>query len=82
MQIQKTSSYQQALESIRLLSPAEQLALISDIVAELRESYEEEERIEAEILAESPTFHRLIEVGLRQVEAGQVRPVEDLLDEL
>jgi len=82
MQMQEASPYQQVLDNIRQLSPAEQLALVSDIVAELRESYAEDKLSEATILAESPAFYRLIENGLEQVKAGQARPIEGLLDEL
>lgn len=82
MQMQEASPYQQVLNNIRQLSPAEQLALVSDIVTDLRDSYAGDELSEAAVLAESPTFYRLIENGLEQVKAGQARPIEGLLDEL
>ena len=34
------------------------------------------------LLAHSPTFKRLIERGVAEVEQGQTRPVQELLDEL
>jgi len=34
------------------------------------------------LLARSPVFKRLIERSIREVEQGQTRPIQDLLDEL
>ncbi|MBE2235742.1 MAG: hypothetical protein IAE85_19775 [Anaerolinea sp.] len=37
---------------------------------------------ESLLLARSPVFKRLIERSIREVEQGQTRPIQDLLDEL
>jgi hypothetical protein len=37
---------------------------------------------EAAILAQSPTFHRLVERGLNEIKAGQGRPWRDFVAEL
>ena len=42
----------------------------------------DEEKQEAEALAQSPAFHRLVERGLGYVVAEETRPIQALLDEL
>ncbi len=45
----------------------------------------EEQKQEAEetiVLAYSPTFRRLAEHGLGEIEQGKTRPIKELLDEL
>ena len=46
------------------------------------ESPEMPEAKEAELLAQSPTFGRLVKRGLADIERGNTRPVEELLHEL
>ena len=41
-----------------------------------------EEAKEAMLLAQSPTFRRLVENGLSEIKQGKSRPVEELLNEL
>ena len=83
MQMQEFSPYERVLDTVRRLSPSEQLALVSDIVTGLRESvHDEDELAEASELAKSPTFQRLIEHGLAQISDGESRPMEALFSEL
>lgn len=83
MSIQDQSSYDQALATVRRLSPSEQLALISEIVTGLRQDvYAADDLAEAEALASSPAFRRLVDRALAQIEDGQARPIEALMDEL
>ena len=78
-----SATYQQVLDNIRRLSLEEQLALVADIVTVLREAVRSEDEVaEAAYLAESPTFQRLVEHGLRQVREGKVQKAEALLSEL
>jgi len=61
----------------------EQLALVADIAMVLREVVcSEDEIAEAAYLAESPTFQRLVEHGLRQVREGKAQTAEALLSAL
>ena len=46
------------------------------------ESFEMSETEEAALLAQSPTFKRLVKRGLTDIEQGNTRPVEELLNEL
>ena len=83
MQMQEFSPYERVLDTVRQLSPSEQLALVSDIVTGLRESVPDaDELAEASLLAKSPAFQRLIEDGLAQISDGEVRPIEALFREL
>jgi DNA-directed RNA polymerase subunit K/omega len=41
-----------------------------------------QEATEALLLAHSPTFKRLVDRALEEIEQGNTRPVEDLLNEL
>ena len=83
MQMHEFSPYERILDTVRQLSPSEQLALVSDIVTGLRESVPDaDELAEASLLAKSPTFQRLIENGLAQIAAGKARPIEALFSEL
>jgi len=73
----------QVLNNVRCLSLEEQLALVADIATVLREAVRSEDEVaEAAYLAESSTFQRLVEHGLRQVREGKVKKVEALLSEL
>lgn len=76
-------TYQQVLDSVRCLSLEEQLALVADIATVLREAVRSEDEVaETAYLAESPTFRRLVEHGLEQIQEGRVRRAEALLSEL
>jgi len=78
-----SATYQQVLDSVRHLSLEEQLALVADIATVLREAVRSEDEVaETAYLAESPTFQRLVEQGLRQVRDGKVQKAEALLSEL
>ena len=78
-----SATYQQVLDSVRHLSLEEQLALVADIATVLREAVRNEDEVaETAYLAESPTFQRLVEHGLRQIREGKVQRVEALLSEL
>jgi hypothetical protein len=78
-----SATYQQVLDNVRCLSLEEQLALVADIATVLREAVRSEDEVaEAAYLAESPTFQRLVEHGLRQVREGKVKRAEALLSEL
>ncbi|MEM7535904.1 MAG: hypothetical protein AAF639_27235 [Chloroflexota bacterium] len=46
------------------------------------EELAESDRQEAEILAQSPTFKRLIDSALNQVKQGKTRPLKEFLNEL
>ena len=83
MSIPQQSPFDHALATVRQLSPSEQLALIGEIVSGLRRDVAAaDDLVEAETLAQSPTFRRLIDDALGQVENGQAKPIEALLDEL
>ncbi len=78
-----TASYEEVLKRALRLQPEEQLALVAEIAKTLRDSaYLRDEVAEVAYLAESPTFHRLVDRGLEQVREGKVRKAETLLDEL
>jgi hypothetical protein len=78
-----SATYQEVLDGVRRLSLEEQLALVADIATVLREAVRSEDEIaETAYLAESPTFQRLVEQGLKQVREGKARRVEALLSEL
>jgi hypothetical protein len=78
-----SATYQQVLDSVRHLSLEEQLALVADIATVLREAVRSEDEVaETAYLAESPTFQRLVEHGLRQVREGKAKKAEALLSEL
>ena len=75
--------YKQVLDDVYRLSLEEQLALVADIATVLREAVRSEDDVaETAYLAESPTFQRLVEHGLRQVREGKAQGVEALLSEL
>jgi hypothetical protein len=79
----RSVTYEQVLDDVYRLSLEEQLALVVDIATVLRESVRSEDEVaETAYLAESPTFQRLVEHGLRQVREGKVQRVEALLSEL
>ena len=79
----KLSTYQEVLQDLKRLTVEEQLSLITEIVSSLRNAVRsEDDLVEVEYLAKSPTFRRLAERGLDEVEQGLARPVESLLSEL
>ena len=79
----RSVTYEQVLDDVYRLSLEEQLALVADIAMVLREAVRSEDEVaETAYLAESPTFQRLVEHGLRQVREGKVQRVEALLSEL
>jgi len=78
-----SATYQQTLDNVRRLSLEEQLALVADIATVLREAVRSEDEVtEAAYLAESSTFERLVEHGLRQAREGKAKKAETLLSEL
>ncbi len=81
--VTRSAIYQQVLNNVYRLSLEEQLALLADIATVLREAVRSEDEVaETTYLAESPTFRRLVEQGLKQVREGKVQRVEALLSEL
>ena len=80
--VTRSAIYQQVLDNVYHLSLEEQLALVADIATVLREAIRSEDEVaETAYLAESPTFRRLVEQGLKQVREGKVRRVEALRSE-
>ncbi len=78
-----SAAYRQALDGVHHLSFEEQLALVKEIMASLRAAtHNRNELAEVEYLAQSPTFQRLAERGLREIREGNYRNVEDLLRKL
>jgi len=70
-----SATYQEVLDGVRRLSLEEQLALVADIATVLREAVRTEDEVtETAYLAESPTFQRLVEQGLKQIETLQANP--------
>lgn len=79
----RSPHYADILAKVRRLSVEEQLALVADIATVLQAAvHTEDELREAAYLAESPAFRRIAERSLQEIEAGRVRPVEELLGEL
>jgi hypothetical protein len=68
---------------IELLDPVPRdlRSLVAVVFLDVEQEQVEEAR-EAMLLARSPTFRRLVERGLAEVERGNTRPVGELLDEL
>lgn len=68
---------------IELLEPIPRKirSLVPVVFLDVNEEQMEEAR-EAMVLAQSPTFRRLVEGGLSEIKQGKSRPVEELLNEL
>ena len=68
---------------IELLDPVPRdlRSLVAVVFLDVEQEQVEEAR-EAMLLAQSPTFGRLVERGLAEVRQGNTRPVRELLDEL
>ena len=79
----RLSTYQEILQDLNRLTVEEQLSLITEIASSLRNTVRsEDDLVEVEYLAKSPTFRRLAERGLDEIEQGLARPVASLLREL
>ena len=75
----RLSTYQEVLQDLKRLTVEEQLSLITEIVSSLRHAvHSEDDLVEVDYLAKSPTFRRLAESGLDEIDQGLARPVESL----
>ncbi len=70
-------------EKIEFLEPVptKKPSLVAIVFLEVEEGTLQE-ATEALLLANSPTFKRLVARGLEEIDRGNTRPVEDLLNEL
>jgi hypothetical protein len=61
--------------------PTEKRSMVAVVFLDVDQN-EVEEAAEALLLSQSPTFHRLVERGLGEIEKGNSRTIEALLNEL